>query len=201
MKYHQPPQLKLESFVDEPIEDLEYYIDTIYDNMSSESERKRLRQQRSSSDHDDLSISADLLRIRESMATMEEQLKKLDMLKKLSDDVEDLKQAMEFNNSLIEVLKEDNASLRVEVNNLKKLTTELQQKNYNMSNDILDLQCRSMRDNIIIHGLPETNKETYQSTEQLVKSFMRDNLKMDEREVEAIRFSRVHRIGQVEASR
>ena len=35
-------------------------------------------------------------------------------------------------------------------------------------------------DNIIIHGLPEINKETYQSTEQLVKSFMKENLKMDE---------------------
>lgn len=39
-------------------------------------------------------------------------------MKKLTDDVEELKEAIEFNNSLIEVLKEDNASLRVEVNNL-----------------------------------------------------------------------------------
>ncbi|CAK6975948.1 uncharacterized protein LOC119127540 [Scomber scombrus] len=58
-----------------------------------------------------------------------------------------------------------------------------------------------MRDNIIIHGLPETNKEIYQSTEQLVKSFMKENLKMDEHEVEAIHFSRAHRIGHADASR
>lgn len=64
-----------------------------------------------------------------------------------------------------------------------------------MSNNILEMQCRSMRDNIIIHGLPETNKETYQTMEQLVKSFMKDNLKMDDHEVEA------HRLRQAEASR
>ncbi len=169
--------------------------------MSTQPDSKRSRDQLSSSDHEDSSISADLLRIRESMDKMEKQLKKLDLLKKLTDDVEDLKQAMDFNNSLIEVLKQDNASLRIEVNTLKKLTTELQQKNHKMSNDILKMQSRSMRDNIIIHGLPETNKETYQSTEQLVKSFMKDSLKMEEREVDALRFSRVHRVGQAEASR
>lgn len=159
--------------------------------MSNRRDSKRGRAQLSLSEQDDSSISEDLLRIRESMNTMEKQLKKLDLLKKLSDDVEDLKQAMDFNNSLIEVLKQDNTSLRAEVNNLKELTTELQEKNDTMSNDILEMQCRSMRNNIIIHGLPETNKETYQSTEQLVKSFMKENLKMDKREVEAIHFSKL----------
>lgn len=92
----------------------------------------------------DSRISADPLRRLESMDTMEKQLKKT-----LTDDV--LKQVMDFNNSLIEVLKQDNASLRVEVNTPKQLTTELQQKNHKMSNDILNMQRRSMRDNIIIH--------------------------------------------------
>lgn len=61
---------------------------------------------------------------------------------------------------MIEALKQDKASLRVEVNNLKELTTELQQKSDKMSNDILEMQRRNMRGNIIIHRLPETNKET-----------------------------------------
>lgn len=121
------------------------------------------------------------------MTTMQQQLKKLDILKKLSDDVEDLKQAMDFNNVLVKTLKEDNAFLRAEVNKLKKVTAELQQQNHKMSNDILDMQSRSMRVSIIIYGIPETSKETYQTSEQLVKSFMKDNLKMGERELETIR--------------
>ncbi|CAJ1055550.1 uncharacterized protein LOC119127540 [Xyrichtys novacula] len=169
--------------------------------MSMQPDNKRSRDQLSSSDHEDSSIAADLLRIRESMGIMEKQLQKLDLLKKLTDDVEELKHSVEYNNSLIDVLKQDNASLRMEVNTLKKLTADLQQKNHKMSNDILDMQSRSMRDNIIIHGLPETQKETYQSTEQLVKTFMKSTLKMEEREVDAIRFSRVHRVGQAESSR
>lgn len=58
-----------------------------------------------------------------------------------------------------------------------------------------------MRDNIIIHGIHETNKETYQSTELLVKTLLKESPKMDECEVEAIHFSRAHRIGNAEASR
>ncbi|CAK6984734.1 uncharacterized protein LOC119127540, partial [Scomber scombrus] len=158
----------MESFVEESIEDLELYINTIYNNMSNRRDSKRGRAQLRSSEQDDSSNLEDLLRIRESMTTMEKQLKKLDLLKKLSDNIEDLKQAMDFNNSLIEVLRQDNTSLRVEVNNLKEL-----QKNDKMSNDILEMQCRSMR----------------------------ENLKMDEREVEAIHFSRAHRIGHANASR
>ncbi len=65
-----------------------------------------------------------------------------------------------------------------------------------MANELLDLQYRSMRDSIIIHGIPQQEKETCQKTELLVKSFLKDDLKMDEREMEAIRFCRVHRIGQ-----
>lgn len=94
------------------------------------------------------------------------------------------------------MLKADNASLRIEVSNLRHLTAELQKDNANMANDILDLQCRSMRDNIIIHGIPGTKNETHLQSGGLVKSFLADDLKLKPEEVQAIHFSRVHRIGK-----
>lgn len=48
-------------------------------------------------------------------------------------DVNELKASVEFNNSLIETLKADNISLRIEVNNLKRLTDELQNDNFNVA--------------------------------------------------------------------
>ena len=160
--------------MDETIEEFEFYIEFYHNMPNSKRKAKRDRQQLGSSDMEEDQLTVDLHDIRLSIITMKEQLQKLDLLKKLTDDVEELKQSLEFNNFLIEVLKADNASLRVEVNSLKRLTTELQIGKVTMANDMLDLQCRSMRDNIIFHGLPEERKETYQTTERLVKLFMKE---------------------------
>ena len=126
--------------------------------------------------------------IRESLKAIQQQLQKLNLLEQLTNDVKDLKASVEFNNSLIEVLKADNASLRTDVNNLKRLTDELQHDKVNMTNDILDLQCRSMRHNIIVHGLAEVKNETHQKSEELLKTFLSGNLKMDVNEVELSTF-------------
>ena len=80
---------------------------------------KRNRTELGSSDSD----SGD---IRESLSAIHQQLQKLNLLEQLTNDVQELKASVEFNNSLIEVLKADNASLRIEVNKLKCLTEELQ---------------------------------------------------------------------------
>lgn len=109
---------------------------------------------------------------------------------------------MEFNNSLIEVLKKDNASLWTDVIRLQRVTEELQEDNFKMAKELLDLQSRSMRDNIIIHGLPEPNgeakdgKETHLLLEQSVRSFLTDSFTMKKPEVDTIRFCRVHHLGQ-----
>ncbi|KAJ8362218.1 hypothetical protein AAFF_G00388660 [Aldrovandia affinis] len=160
-------------------------------------ENKRARDQLSSSETDDM--AAPLRDIHESLSFMKQQLQKLDLLEKLRDEVAELKHSVEFNNALIETLKADNASVRVEVNELKRQTTELRAEKVQMANVILDLQCRSMRDNIIIHGVPEQGKETYQQSEEVAKSFLKDELKMWPSEAEAIRFSIVHRLGRAKA--
>lgn len=159
--------------------------------MFNQPEFKRGRNELGSSD-----IEEPPTDIRELLKSMQHQLQKLDLLQQLTSDVGELKLSVEYNNSLIEVLKADNASLRSDVNKLKRLTEELQQDNTTMANTILDLQCRSMRDNFIVHGLPETPHETYQKSEDLIKVFMSTNLKMHPDEIEAIHFSRVHRLGR-----
>ncbi|KAK7890911.1 hypothetical protein WMY93_022874 [Mugilogobius chulae] len=112
--------------------------------------------------------------IRETMETIQQQLTQLDLLKKLNNDVEDLKTSLDFQISLVEVLKEDNASLRKEVNHLKHLTAQLQYDSITAQNHILDLQCRN----------------------KLVKSFFKTNLKMDDDLVQQIHLARAHRLGQ-----
>lgn len=190
--------IKLESPVDEPIEDLEAYIDAQYHKNSMPNSNPDTR----SSTWADLRSSGvedtPPCEICESITSIKRQLQKLDSLEQLTNDKE-LKASVEFNNSLIEVLKTDNASLRTEVNSLKRLTAELQKDKVSMSKSILDLQCRSMRDNITFHGVPEAKNETQHKSEELVKAFLVDDLKIKSEEAEAIHFSRVHCIGKAKS--
>lgn len=148
-----------------------------------------------SSSDTDSDIFIEIRQMRETMETMQQQLKKLDLLQKLNDDVEDLKQSLDFHVALVDVLKQDNAALRLEVNQLQTLTANLRRDSANSQNNILDLQCRSMRDNFILHGLPEQQRETYQTTEQLVKNFFKSQLKLEDGEVQRIQLARTHRLG------
>lgn len=79
--------------MDESREDLESYIDAIYLNMSGKNEGRRQGRRdskRSRNDSSDTKVTF-LLEIRESITNMKTQLKKLDLLKKLTADVEELK--------------------------------------------------------------------------------------------------------------
>lgn len=49
--------------------------------------------------------------------------------------LKELKHSVEFNNSLIEVLKADKSSLRAKVNNVKRLTAKLQKDKINVAKD------------------------------------------------------------------
>lgn len=134
------------------VESVEACVDAYYHKENdmprgTKPDGKRNRSELGSSDLDDSSSD-----IRESLSAIKHQLEKLDLRDRRLADVNELKASVELNNSLIETLKADNASLRIEVNNLKRPTDELQNDNFNVAKELLDLQCRSVRDNIIFHG-------------------------------------------------
>ncbi|XP_038559865.1 uncharacterized protein LOC119891937 isoform X1 [Micropterus salmoides] len=59
-------------------------------------------------------------------------------------------------------------------------------------NKNIDLQARSMRDNLVISGIPEQADE---APEETVKSFIQNQLKLPAGTVKNISFHRVHRLG------
>lgn len=181
----------------ESVRDLEKFIDVSFDSyaMATAPLGKRDRIELGSSDAETACTHSEC-DIHESLNAIKYQLRKLDLLEQLTNDVKELKASLEFSDAMIEALKADNASLRREVNKMTRLTGELQNEQIHMGDTILDLQCRSMRDNIIFHGLPEMKDETHHKPEELVKTFLVQNLKMTKDEATAIQFSRVHRLGK-----
>jgi len=81
------------------------------------------------------------------------QLKKLDILDELKTDVSDLKRSVEFTNTTVGEIKKEQHALKDEVKTLKQTTAALSNENQKLKTAILDLQCRSMRNNLLFMGI------------------------------------------------
>ena len=96
-------------------------------------------------------------------------------------------------------LTTENIDLRNELNDIKKrlqlsegLVEQQRSKLKQQSEQILDLTARSMRDNIIVQGIPEGNNETWEETKNKLKKFIQKDLKIDPN---AVQIDRAHRSG------
>lgn len=126
------------------------------------------------------------------------QLQKLDLLQEMMKDIADLKKSVDFNNELIEELRRENSSLKTTVKSLQTEMETLSKDNKQMRNTILEMQCRSMQNNIVIMGLKEGEGEDYATTKNVVQAFMKDELKMTEAQIAEASIEKTHRLGQVQ---
>jgi hypothetical protein len=109
----------------------------------------------------------------------------------VKNDVEQLKKAMNF-------MTEENADLRKKVELMEKkqrlsegLITRLMMQVNQQQETIIDLQCRSMRDNIVINGIREDDDEKWHQTKEKVAKFLKDDLRIHDE----LPLDRVHRMG------
>lgn len=119
---------------------------------------------------------------------------KLAILELLHTDIRDLKASFEFSQSQIETLMQENVELKATVSHLSTQVTKLSKENQIMQETILDIQCRSMRDNLIFSGINILPQNTPDDPEKAIKQFMHDSLKLPAATVEEITFHRVHRL-------
>lgn len=103
-----------------------------------------------------------------------------------------LRESLEFSQQQVETLAAENASLRDSVKSLTENMTHLSEENKKIKETVIDLQARSMRDNLVFSGIPESAEEDPEAT---VKNFIKTYLKLPEDTVENICFERVHRMG------
>ncbi|XP_037399505.1 uncharacterized protein LOC119264775 [Pygocentrus nattereri] len=117
---------------------------------------------------------------------------RLALVEILHQEFQALRESMEFSQQQVESLAAENAVLRESVKSLTEGMTRLSEENKKIKETVLDLQSRSMRDNLIFAGIPEKADEDPVST---VKSFIQTHLKLPEDTVKNIGFHRVHRLG------
>lgn len=115
---------------------------------------------------------------------------RLAILKLLHADVKDLKASLEFSQSQIETLVQENEERKGTVTNLSTQVTHLSNENRVMKETILDLQCHCMRDNLIFSGIA-LSRDSPGDPENAVKEFMQSSLKIPQATANEITFHRL----------
>ncbi|KAL3969407.1 suppressor of tumorigenicity protein 14 [Sarotherodon galilaeus] len=98
-----------------------------------------------------------------------------------------LRESLEFSQQQVETLAAENATLRESVKCLTENVTQLNRENKKIKETVIDLQARSMRDNLVFSGIPEAAGEDAETT-------------LPEDTVKNIVFDRVHRLGPIRAA-
>ncbi|XP_030583063.1 uncharacterized protein LOC115778849 [Archocentrus centrarchus] len=117
---------------------------------------------------------------------------RLALVEVLHKEFQQLRVSLEFSQEQVKALAVENQTLRDTVKQLTDGMTQLTGENKKMRETILDIQARSMRDNLVFSGIPEQAEE---DAEASVREFLQHQLKLPSEAVKNITFHRVHRLG------
>lgn len=88
----------------------------------------------------------------------------------------------------MERLRAENTSLQESVSSLTEGVTRLREENKVLKEAVLDLQARSLRDNLVFVGILEKTGGQQQNSEQIVKDAFHNQMKIPEETVKHITF-------------
>ncbi|XP_019210885.1 uncharacterized protein LOC109199974 isoform X1 [Oreochromis niloticus] len=100
---------------------------------------------------------------------------RLSLVEILHREFKSLRESLEFSQQQVETLAAENATLWESVKSLTDNVTQLNIENKKIKESVIDLQARSMRDNLVFSGIPESAREDVEAT---VKIFIKIHLKL-----------------------
>lgn len=155
---------------------------------------KRCRPADSPSDDKRSEVSDDvydtLLSIKNSLASLDSRVFLIEVLHK---EFQSVRESLEFNHAQTLTLLAENKTLKDTVSTLTNQMYTVVKENKEMKEALLDLQSRSMRDNLVFSGIPELKDND--DAEKQITQFMSTHLHIPPDTVKDFTFHRVHRIG------
>ena len=140
--------------------------------------------------------------IKEKMATHETKVISMNMrVGEMQDKIDDYDRSIHYYSQTCDDLIRSNTSLKENVENLttkveylQKQQTDINIRQSNADEKLIDIQWRSMRENLIFTGISEPwdRSKVNDYCESMVREFIRDELHIDKE----ISFDRVHRLGR-----
>ncbi len=116
-------------------------------------------------------------------------LSKLDILDTILSDVNDLKQSLDFCHNSIDEIKAENRQMKHTITEIQTELAAAKKANHDNLELIHEQQWRSMRDNLLFHGIPE-NQEVNEDCVTLIQDFVCKELGLGD-----VSIARAHRIG------
>jgi len=145
------------------------------------------------------SIEKQLATMSQKMTHMDTRVSSLESsVREHSSKLIDLETSRTVDSQIVTDLEKTQKKESENINKMSRDYESLKRQNANLSNEILDLQFRSMRDNLLFFGFDECdsveNRKTENCTEKIL-NFCSDTLEITDAQT-TIKIERAHRIGQ-----
>ena len=140
-------------------------------------------------------LSKEMTEIKGMFRGLAIQLNKLEKLEIIEEMVRENNKSLKEAQTEIRKVKEENVKLREKVTSLEEKVAILDsqlggEKFEKLESRVIDIQARSMRDNLVFFNVEETENEQT-NTEDLVHGIIKDKMGIEEN----VEFDRVHRMG------
>ncbi len=139
-------------------------------------------------------VSDTLISIEHKLSALDNRIALIELIHK---EFQQLKHSLEYSHDQIHTLTEENSQLKTSIQSLTTNLATVTSECKHMKETILDLQSRSMRDDLIFSGISETPNHSSPDPETVVKNFLLTKLKIPSGTVDKITFHHVHRLGSV----
>ena len=113
---------------------------------------------------------------------------------KILSELEELRTTVKNQTTEIEALKKDMAALSHGQKLNEGCLIKAEKGIFNLKEDSLQMEAKSMQNNLIFYNIVERDSESYQETENLLQGFLQEQLKIPKPELDQIKSERVHRI-------
>ena len=131
----------------------------------------------------------DMREIQQMFTIMMGKLEKLDGIEA---DMKEIKHSLEYAHAEIADLKRENETTRANQEQARTKLEKLEKDNATLRDKIVDIQARSMRDNLLFFNIPEQDKEV---TTEIIHNLLETKFQIKDAK-EVIEIDRSHRIGK-----
>ena len=178
-------------------------------NTSEDTSRKRRRESGSQTEDKECCSScrsmADIIAdMNRKLDLVLAQVKEIDELKEKQKQLEkengSLKESLEFAHGSIKTLTERVDAQEKMISELKKDVNDLTRSVNSEKERAVKLESHSRRNNLIFYGIPEETNESSAKSESLLYSFLEENLKTEEEDIDGISVERARRLGKRNAN-
>ncbi len=115
----------------------------------------------------------------------------MEKLDGMESDIKDIKASLEYAHAEIADLKQENEVMKKNNEKSMERVEKLKRDNEMMRNKIVDLQARSMQDNLLFFNMPENDKE---NTTEMIHDLLENKIGIEDARSK-VKIDRSHRVG------